>query len=133
MLKQLSLMVAIGLGGVACNLEPDFTGSFVTQPVGGQNIQSLRAEFKGRVERTVALGMEGPGDVTVKLQWMTDQGEHKSEDVTFHVDDGEKTVETTFSAPPGMYLDKTFWVKASWPTGDGTGSKDSSKASCTVQ
>lgn len=59
--------------------------------------------FKGKADKTEFLGAS-VDEVTVKLQWMTEKGEHRSEEVTFTAGEGEKTVETSFSAPAGMFL-----------------------------
>jgi hypothetical protein len=93
------------------------------QPQGGQNVNTLTCKFNGVYTYTDEKPFE------LEAVWMTDSGPHKTETFTFTKDSDVQTLTTSFSAPEGMFLDKTFWVK--FP--NSYNQTESNKAICTVQ
>ena len=93
----------------------------VQQPQGGQNVNTLSCTFKG----TFYYG----DTMTIEAVWMTENGPHKTESFTFTKDNDVQTLTTSFSAPAGQFLDKTFWVKFN----NVRDAPESDKAVCTVQ
>ncbi|MBN2378498.1 hypothetical protein JXM67_01675 [candidate division WOR-3 bacterium] len=125
----------IGAGCLYSNVDVYVTGvDFTAQPQGGAYVQSISATFDVTVvaeEVYEENPSEEEGDITIKVQWMTDGGVHSTSKETVHWylgTDNTQSFTTTFSAPEDSYLDKTFWVKVSWEKK----TWESEKASCIV-
>jgi hypothetical protein len=100
------------------------------QPQGGQYVSTLSCTFTGDLKLEPDCEPP-PNEVGLTVQWMTENGSHKEEQFLFH-GEGSETNTTTFSAPEGMYLDKTFWVRLTWRDCNDDHTLESEKAICTV-
>jgi hypothetical protein len=107
---------------------------FDTQPHGGTNVQTLSCSITAM---TIWMdtgddvdSARGPYKQDYTVQWMTVNGSHKKETFTSNKND---SFTTTFSAPQGKFLDKTFWVEVSWQDSYGKHSQNSEQAVCTVR
>lgn len=105
-------------------------------PQGGVYVQSLTCALSLEADGT-SVSMDGPagGAIEFAVKWMTSRGVHKSETVRVNWTRGATNTEnytTTFSAPTGQFLDKTFWVEVTWQDQSGRHEVKSNTASCIV-
>ncbi len=110
---------------------------FTSQPQGGSYVQTLSCTFVVSSDATAAEPDKVPqnGDITIRIAWKTDEKTHdvETKKIPWVLNETTyTTVTTTFSAPEGYYLDKTFWVEVSWTDSGGDHIKESEKASCIV-
>jgi hypothetical protein len=101
------------VGSIIIGCGPDYDSvlnlSITAHPQGGQYIQTLSCSFEGYTEW---FKNGDPEPIIVRAYWMTAGGEHKEDRFGFKSSDPNPvTYTTTFSAPAGMFLDKTFWVE----------------------
>lgn len=125
-----SFLIACG-GGPSSEIDV----VFLDQPQGGDLVQTLTSRFRVTIDPAGATVAEGQIELTV--QWMTGAGAHQTETVGApwalaepNPDVAEYT--TSFSAPAGLYLDKTFWVRVEWYDHGDLYYQESAKAACTL-
>jgi len=105
----------------------------VKQPQGGQLIQTVSCELELASDAS-DTNCVNPQVVYTAI-WMSDKDEHKRESFTVVASRGEKRTQnhtTTFSAPQGLYLDRTFWLEVHWDDRNGFQILKSAKAVCIV-
>ncbi len=105
-------------------------------PQGGAYVQSLTCGLSLEADGTsVSIDGPGAGAIEFTIKWMTSRGAHKTETVSVNWTRGATNTEsytTTFSAPTGQFLDKTFWVEVTWQDQSGRHEVKSNSASCIV-
>jgi hypothetical protein len=151
-----------GAGGCAC--KPDrmiyswITVSVKQQPVGGLNKSFLSCTYDVNYvlqpgsykegnqwileENSTKYVMDPPKSITLLAVWLNDAGAKYNETkTTFGLEAGDSkngTYSTSFSAKPGMVLDKTFHVSFEWVDNRIENNSlnhklESAKAVCTVR
>jgi hypothetical protein len=121
------LMVFLISCGLATSAKHYASAKITLQPKGGAYVQSLTCDI------STSITVTGDGafpNVKYTIEWMTSKGKHKTE--TFVPESEHDSFKTSFSAPEGKYLDKTFWVKISWIDSFSKHSLESDKVSCIV-
>ncbi|MEO0081732.1 MAG: hypothetical protein ABIL25_05480 [candidate division WOR-3 bacterium] len=110
--------------------ELSLTLQITSQPQGGQYVTTLSCTFEAYTMEVCPGG--GIRNVRVLAYWMTAQGNHKETEYSFGPTPDPISYTTTFSAPPGMFLDKTFWVEFHWQDANGSHVVKSQEAVCIV-
>ena len=125
-LLSLILLSLLMLAGCDSSPEPDNVWIvFEVQPHGGSLVQSLSCTFRRE-------GDTPNSRVGVTVEWRTEKGAHKVERHPAPKATTTGVYTTTFSAPEGKYLDKTFWVQVTWTDDTGFHTAQSEKAVCIV-
>lgn len=104
-----------------------------TQPQGGTYVNTLTCTFAADnfYDESVPTSMDERA--TIKAQWFANGIAHKTESFSYSgASHDPRSYTTTFSAPVGMYLDKTFKVRITYPGPGGETVLESSPAVCTV-
>lgn len=144
-MKLRKTVLLIGLTLIALSscskTEPETTLaiSITRDPVGGYEVTSVSAQFKGQIDFTKGTGIlqpEGEAEsVTVTVEWWWEDafgsGDQivRSEMATFD-SESSTTKSTSYSASPGFILLNYYWIEIHWTDDDDSHSIQSSKALC---
>lgn len=114
------------------------TVEILQQPKGGVNVRTVSAMYKVTYTADPVRGRElPPTPITLSTWWTNDKGgDYNKTEEEFSLESPGGTYTTAFSAPVGMSLDKTFWLKFDWSNtseGGGGGDIESAKAVFTVK
>ena len=137
-LKLLFDGIAIAILVTGCSkIETKLSVSFTKEPSGGFNVNSVSAQFEGKLdaEGGFILSSPEPEQVDATVEWWWENayasGDEivKSENVTFS-NDGYTTKSTSYCAGSGYVLLNYYWVEIHWTDDKGSHSIQSSKAYC---
>lgn len=104
-----------------------------TQPQGGTYVNTLTCTFSAVSFYDEGVPTPVDASATIKVQWFANGIAHKTESFSYSSATHDTRFYTTsFSAPAGMYLDKTFKVRITYPGTGGQKTLESSPAICTV-
>jgi hypothetical protein len=124
----LLFMMGLLLGASGCVLldscaakEGTAEVAILSQPKGGNWVQTVSCTVEAKIGDLL-----NPVDITA--EWMTSSGSHAKEVWRINIVSSQRT--TSFSAPQGKFLDKTFWLRISWIDSNGKHAVESEKAAC---
>ena len=126
-------------GSGEANRKEHLSVTVLQDPVGGKYVNTVSAVYQVQYTLDPAyhsdtISYRPAIGVDLEAYIMNDNGEeHSKQKIHFDstsVGGGNLTV--SFSAPAGLYLDKTFWAEFFWSDNDGAHQLESKKAICTV-
>ena len=108
-------------------------------PVGGKYVNTVSAVYQVQYTLDPAyhsdtISYRPAIGVDLEVYITNDKGDQHSKQ-SIHFDStsvGGGNLTVSFSAPAGLYLDKTFWAEFFWSDNDGAHQLESKKAICTV-
>jgi hypothetical protein len=104
----------------------------VTQPQGGTYVNTVTCTFSAQNYYPEDTPVSTKA-AKIKVQWFANGTSHKTETLTYAGSSYSLVwYTTTFSAPVGMYLDKAFKVRITYPGIGGESTLESNEAVCTV-
>ncbi|MFO7650298.1 MAG: hypothetical protein R6X13_03015 [bacterium] len=127
------LSALVGLACLQCeqsNPEAYLSITITSQPVGGSGVNTVTCSYQGTSTR--GDGQPGLLDevVDVTTVWHSSHGTYNEEIHAWTAHNQVQTFSTSKSAPPGMYLDKPFWLVLTWRDKDGEHKLVSDTAFC---
>ncbi len=136
------LMLALLLVATLCVLPacsesvPSYLSVSVTEhPVGGLNVRTVSCTYDVKYTGSPQESGKNPSQsIMLNVRWTNDKGGTYNErefEFGYHSSEGGSFT-TTFSAPEGLVLDKTFWAVFSWEDSNGKHEVTSNKAAATV-
>jgi len=133
--------MVFAVAGCSCNEinEPTLSFGIVTQPKGGQNVQTLSCSYNVSFSPMVWKVFNEQGtdpDITLRVSWMNDKGEQSNvADGIFDQSSPSGTVykTTKTTGQPNQYFNNTYWARFQWHDENGDHDVTSEKAVCTVK
>ena len=140
--NTLSLIALIAMIMIGCSKDPktELIVSFTQHPSGGYGVDSVSAQFTGKLDFTAGKKFiffsEGdPKPITATVEWWWVNYYHENQkkvetETQIFNSENYSTRSTVYKARPGNVLLNYYWVKIHWTDDEGSHSTESVKAYC---